>query len=145
MDEMKVCSVCAKEKPLSGFYRHAHRGYQDKCIPCKAEYNREHYRLNRSAYIRRSAAQKKAPHYLDSRLKREYGICSKEYDRLLKAQSGCCGICGQPDSRRALSVDHCHSTGAVRGLLCSKCNRSIGLLGDTVESLEKALKYLKGR
>lgn len=42
-----------------------------------------------------------------------------------------------------LSVDHDHSTGAVRGILCNACNRALGTFGDTVEGLERALGYLK--
>ena len=57
------------------------------------------------------------------------------------ATSDCCEVCG---SKEKLGYDHCHSTMEFRGVLCNKCNRSIGMLGDTVESLQKVLDYLKG-
>lgn len=51
-----------------------------------------------------------------------------------------CSVCKDKSS---LSVDHNHTTGKIRGILCNNCNRGIGLLGDTPESLLKAYKYLK--
>jgi hypothetical protein len=60
-------------------------------------------------------------------------------------QCGRCAICGrEPNARRPrLVVDHCHRTGRNRGLLCDRCNRAIGLLGETVETLEAAVGYLR--
>lgn len=62
-----------------------------------------------------------------------------------------CSICHQPEritSRltgelHELSVDHCHITGNIRGLLCRHCNAGLGLFKDNIELLEKALSYLK--
>ncbi len=76
-----------------------------------------------------------------ARLIREYGISLVEYDKMLVAQEGVCAICGRPDPKRRLTVDHCHLTGKVRGLLCKKCNTAIGLLGDSSDVLVKALAY----
>ncbi len=73
-------------------------------------------------------------------LERTYGITIEQYDELLERQDGLCGICREANK---LVVDHDHQTGAVRGLLCDKCNRSLGGLGDTEESLEAALAYLR--
>lgn len=52
----------------------------------------------------------------------------------------CCGLM-QPD--RALCLDHCHATGEFRGWLCQKCNSGVGLLGDNLEGLLKAVRYLE--
>jgi hypothetical protein len=52
-----------------------------------------------------------------------------------------CECCGLQDTR-ALCLDHCHKTGEFRGWLCSRCNRAIGLIGDSTEALTKALNYL---
>jgi len=58
-------------------------------------------------------------------------------------QFGRCAICGGVnDIDRRLSVDHNHDTGEVRGLLCNRCNRAIGLLGDSIDILESAISYL---
>jgi hypothetical protein len=69
-----------------------------------------------------------------------YKITYEQYMERM-ATSDCCEVCG---SKEKLGYDHCHSTMQFRGVLCNKCNRSIGMLGDTVESLQKVLDYLKG-
>lgn len=76
----------------------------------------------------------------DRHLSRNYGITDSDYQVMYADQSGCCQICRQHHD--VLCVDHCHSTGRVRGLLCNNCNRAIGLLGDSVSNLENAIKYL---
>ena len=77
---------------------------------------------------------------------KEYGITLDEYNEMFAEQNGCCAVCEkhQIEFKDSLSVDHCHETGDVRGLLCFKCNTGIGKLGDNIEGLERALKYLKG-
>jgi len=72
-----------------------------------------------------------------------YGIDVPDYERILEEQGGGCYVCGKkPTDRRALDIDHDHNTGKVRGLLCSKHNRAIGLMGDYLLILIKALEYL---
>jgi hypothetical protein len=68
-----------------------------------------------------------------------YGIEFADYERMLDEQDGHCAIC---PSTEDLHVDHCHSTGVVRGLLCGPCNRGIGLLRDDTERLLAAARYL---
>jgi Recombination endonuclease VII len=81
-------------------------------------------------------------------LAKTYGMTADEYDAMLAAQGGVCAICGKAEraprirATRQLSVDHDHKTGVVRGLLCSACNRAIGLIGDDMEVLRNALAYL---
>jgi hypothetical protein len=53
------------------------------------------------------------------------GFTAEDYDRLLAAQGGGCAICKAPPKTRRLHVDHDHKTGAVRGLLCHRCNRGL--------------------
>lgn len=76
-----------------------------------------------------------------------YGLSMDDYESILAKQKGICAICGTPPGKRPLSVDHCHDTGAVRGLLCHACNTGIGFLKDNTDLLKKAIKYLnkKGR
>lgn len=83
-------------------------------------------------------------------LKRKYGISVDEYDQLLVEQNGVCAICRSKESHvyksgklKDLSVDHCHSTGKVRGLLCVKCNRALGYLDDSIERINRAITYLE--
>jgi hypothetical protein len=79
---------------------------------------------------------------LDTKLRKVYGITLERYEAILKRQGGKCGCCRK--TMRQVCVDHNHRTGAVRGLLCQPCNTGIGLLGDDVEGLSKAVAYLKG-
>jgi len=77
-------------------------------------------------------------------LKRLYGITLEQYSALVSSQNSKCAICGVefPD---ALSghVDHCHSTGIIRGILCGKCNAAIGLFSDNTTFLQNAIYYLE--
>jgi hypothetical protein len=75
----------------------------------------------------------------DYDLRRKYGITAAEYDELEKKQEGRCLICLED---RPLHVDHCHTTGVVRGLLCQACNTAIGKLGEDTERLNRAIDYL---
>lgn len=74
----------------------------------------------------------------DHQTKKRYGIDAETYKRLM-ATSSCCQIC---NSTEELCYDHCHTTMKFRGVLCRKCNRSIGQLGDNSLGLQKALSYL---
>ena len=63
-----------------------------------------------------------------------------DYDSMLLAQESKCLICQE---EKLLVVDHCHTEGTVRGLLCHSCNTALGKFKDNVEILERAIKYLK--
>lgn len=87
-------------------------------------------------------------------IKRAYGLAVEDYNRLLTEQSCGCAICGKqhdPSLKRGrLYVDHCHEISKarggkakVRGLLCSACNSAIGYFEDDIETLTKAIEYLK--
>lgn len=77
-------------------------------------------------------------------LKAKYGITPAEYTAMAERQKGLCAICAQASvgKKKYLSVDHCHTTGKVRGLLCDKCNLGIGLIGDTVEQVQRVMDYI---
>jgi hypothetical protein len=87
-----------------------------------------------------------------NRLQQELGITQEDYDALLNAQGGTCAICHVPENKGHLAVDHDHSCCSgrhscgkcIRGLLCSKCNKGIGLLNDDPELLGAAVTYLAG-
>ena len=78
-------------------------------------------------------------------LTRNYGITLAEYDEMSEACEYRCQICRdtEPTGRR-LAVDHCHSTGRIRGLLCMNCNQALGKFKDNVAHLENAIRYLSG-
>jgi hypothetical protein len=75
--------------------------------------------------------------------KRAYGISEDQYQESFSAQGGKCAICRQAFPATP-HVDHDHSTGAFRGLLCSNCNTGLGLLADDPQILRNALGYLEG-
>jgi recombination endonuclease VII len=75
-------------------------------------------------------------------LLRKYGMSLEQYDALLASQNGACAIC-KKRSPQTLCVDHCHKTNFVRGLLCRKCNSSIGFCGDEAETVSEASAYLR--
>lgn len=81
-----------------------------------------------------------------TQLKKKYGITLEQYDAMLLKQDGHCVFCDRtPEEERygVLSVDHCHKTGRIRGLLCMVHNRAIGAFGDDEEGLLKAIAYIK--
>lgn len=100
----------------------------------------------------RKKSRSKAAH--SARVQSTYGLLPGEYDKLFQLQGGVCAICKQPRKQR-LSVDHCHKTGQVRGLLCRLCNGRLltaardnpGILRSAADYLEEppALRYLGER
>jgi hypothetical protein len=77
-------------------------------------------------------------------LKKMYGITMDQYEAMEAAQGGVCAICNDPPGGRYknLAVDHCHSTGKVRGLLCGSCNRALGFFRDDTDAIQRAVEYL---
>lgn len=77
-------------------------------------------------------------------IRNQYGITLAEYNAMLEAQNYKCAICNNEDEveGRRLAIDHCHNTGKIRGLLCGKCNRGLGLFYDNKKLLQSAIKYL---
>jgi hypothetical protein len=106
-----------------------------------------------SAYMREYRAT--SPVYRKAASARErkyqYGITDEMFRSLVAAQDSKCAIClvvcpvdgGPPQAR--LCVDHCHTTGKVRGLLCRKCNLAVGALRDRPELADAAAAYLRAR
>lgn len=74
---------------------------------------------------------------------RRYGLTESDYKRILAKQNGGCAICSAGPKKRRLSVDHCHNSETVRGLLCDGCNFGIGLFNDSPDRLRAAAKYLE--
>lgn len=75
-------------------------------------------------------------------LYKKYKLTKQEYDNLNLKQNFLCKICGLKNNGRRLCVDHCHRTGKIRGLLCSKCNLGLGHFDDDIIKIEEAIKYL---
>ncbi len=78
-----------------------------------------------------------------SHLKRKFGLTLEQYDAMLEAQGGGCFICGRPPREDiSLHVDHDHSTGKVRGILCFRCNNALADFQEDTALLHKAVAYL---
>lgn len=75
-------------------------------------------------------------------LRYRFGISVEDYEKMSAEQLGCCRICGTKPERR-LAVDHCHSSGKIRGLLCSPCNTALGSFKDDIVRLRRAVLYLE--
>lgn len=87
--------------------------------------------------------------YADKHYKRAYGISFRWVLSMLEAQDWKCGICREVGFKMldchisGLNVDHCHTTGKVRGLICHNCNRGLGLFRDNPAYLREAALYLE--
>jgi hypothetical protein len=104
------------------------------------------YHANRDKEIQRSRAYHKAnPDKARTRSRRRYyGLDPAIYEQFLKSQNGLCAICQNPPRPgKILDVDHDHESGMVRGLLCHGCNWSLGVLGDNLEGIWRAVDYLR--
>lgn len=73
----------------------------------------------------------------------KYKIRPHQYWEMFEDQGGVCGICGVPPNDRRLCVDHCHTTGEVRGLLCVNCNAALGQMKDTEQFVINTFNYLR--
>uniref|UniRef100_A0A6M3X8R9 Putative recombination endonuclease VII n=1 Tax=viral metagenome TaxID=1070528 RepID=A0A6M3X8R9_9ZZZZ len=96
--------------------------------------HREEQRLYRAGHRKEARAY---------RLMREFGITLEKYDNMFTSQHGVCAICGSSPNNENLCVDHNHSTGKIRGLLCRKCNSALGVF-ENAGTLAKAQVYLAG-
>lgn len=107
--------------------------------------SREYYHKNKNRIIeyRKKNKSKLSVTHFKGWLKRKYGITLDDYNKMLSEQNYGCIICGDAQHGKRLSVDHCHGTGKIRGLLCDRHNMALGMFGDNIEHLQKAIHYIK--
>lgn len=157
--EKKTCTKCKLEKPLSEFHKDKSEkdGYTFRCKDCRNNYYNQYYLNNPEKAVEKNKKQKenrknfyKSEKGVESsrkaHLKRMYGITLDDYNKILKDQNYCCAICEgfeTHDKHGVLAVDHNHTTGEVRGLLCYKCNTGLGSYNDDINLFNKAIKYLE--
>ena len=105
------------------------------------EASRKSYLKNRDKILKKSR---------ERHLLKNYNLTSKQYFELIKEQENLCAICGKPEhcltktgDVKPLSVDHNHTTGEVRMLLCNDCNALLGFCKEDAKILEAALRYLE--
>jgi len=146
---MKMCNKCGEEKPLIDYHKNKNKkdGLHTICKTCNLKGSRQH-RLANPEYMKQYSKQyaiDNVDQLKHKSLKKNYNITLEDYNTMLFQQNGKCAICGTHHTKlsKSLAVDHCHTIGQVRGLLCIKCNRAIGMLNDDPKLLKSALKYLK--
>jgi hypothetical protein len=135
-----VCSTCKEEKDVSAFHKAGNkkRGYQFSCIACRKKVKEK-----------QQASMSPEDWLLLNRkywLKSQYGISLNDYNTMLKQQNHSCAICKTDETdvfKQVLYVDHCHTTGKIRGLLCMQCNAGLGKFKDSLDMLEAAKDYLR--
>lgn len=116
----KICSVCKLNKPISRYVIRKDTGkIRNRCNEC---------------------AYKKTQ---ECRIKREYGLSDNAYKVLIGSREKTCEICGASGDKVKICIDHCHNTGAVRGVLCNRCNIAIGAFQDNADLLRKAADYVE--
>lgn len=130
MGKTHLCTKCGKGERV---------GTKQWCNPCSQEYERN--RWNGLPEWKRRAKW----------LKSKYGLSYEQYEQMYNDQNGKCKTCStdisieaKKNGHETACVDHCHSTGKIRGLLCNHCNRAIGLLKENINTLNNIMNYLKG-
>lgn len=168
---MKTCVGCKETKPESEFSPDKRKkdGLYARCKSCRVEVCRDHREANRDKvresareYGRKNSKRVKenvknwrgrnrfSVSLQQSRAaakKRGHKPCSATAEELEALYTGDCHICGVPEMecRTFLCLDHDHETGEVRGFLCGKCNKMLGLSGDNKSILLEASRYLMAR
>jgi hypothetical protein len=144
--ELKTCSGCKKKLEKTKFYKNGN-GLRSKCKECCSQRNKTYYTTNKEKvkntsknwYLNNKDKVK------NTKTKRKFGITTQEKNILFAIQGYCCAICKSKTNTRGREwdVDHCHKTGKVRGILCSNCNRGLGLFQDNAMYLLTASQYLQ--
>ena len=137
--ELVLCGRCGQTKPRSAFYDLRHTTQPRRpCKACISESKRTRYATNGGDRV--SHAQV---------LREKYQLTPADYDAMLAQQDGLCAICGRPErvlgrggKPRRLAVDHDHRTGAVRQLLCHRCNLVTWAVEENPALLDAVRAYL---
>jgi len=124
MTDLQKCKgECGKELPLNEenfYFNKTYDSFFTKCIPCYSKERRE--------YV----------------YKKEYEVSPEEVKKMYDKQEGKCLISGVHETELdgILNVDHCHETGYVRGLICGKLNRGLGLFNHSIKLMISGVVYL---
>jgi hypothetical protein len=136
---MLWCSKCRTEKQPEAFSKKP--GQSGFCRQCDSIRHKQAKLNNPALFSKRARAQT---------LRMKFGMTVPQYESRLAIQNGVCAICGAKQKRRHqcgspcnLPVDHDHSTGFVRGLLCDMCNKGLGMFRDNPLLIRRAAEYLE--
>lgn len=148
---MKRCISCNTEKDITEFYfRKKENKYHNQCKICIKEKNKVYalkYKVQKSNYqkqyyVNNKNILNKNRHNYD--LKRTYNITLEQKEQMLSNQNYKCKCCKkdltQLNSKR-IHIDHNHTTGKVRGILCQTCNLAFGLMKECPNNIKKLLEY----
>ena len=159
---MHVCTKCSEQKPNSEFSKNSTRktGHNSYCKFCHKEYVAKHYQENKETYLekadnwktanpqkRKDVANKYAkrnPKKLrNNSLKSQYGITLEEFNDKMSLQQHKCVICGNEfKNTKDAHMDHCHTSGKIRDILCKGCNIGLGHFKESIPTLLSAVQYL---
>lgn len=130
----KICTLCNHEKPLTDFERRG-SSYRNQCKECRSIQQKKRYEScpQYNQYVK----NKSRSHHFKTR----YGLSCEEVESMIISRNSECDICHKKIKK--LHVDHCHTTGEVRGRLCVLCNTAIGKFKDDIGLLQNAIKYLE--
>ncbi len=122
-----------KEVQRNFYYRHRERRLEAR----KTLYEKD--KATKPNYMKDKARRQK-----HSRLKSKYGLTSEQWWDMFEEQGSVCKICkSDTTAGHNWHTDHCHETNKVRGILCYHCNLLLGMAKDSVETLQKAILYLR--
>lgn len=150
----KFCNGCKQILPIVLFSKHTRDGFASRCKVCLNKQARDYHKKSmnnpeyrKKKYLQNKENRKRNPRSFEKRknewLKYNYRITLEDYKNMLEQQGGVCAICFQPcKTKKDLAVDHNHNTGKVRGLLCSNCNRAIGMLQEDPAIIDRAKQYI---
>lgn len=142
----KFCAGCQNILPLSEFSKiksGARIGQLvSRCKKCRLE--------RQNKYRNGEKFREKSLYDLvewPSKIRRTYGIEPEDYYRMLEEQGSGCAICKSKvpgyNGKKRFAIDHCHTTGKVRGVLCHPCNKALGSFKDDPEIMLEAVDYIK--
>jgi hypothetical protein len=133
---VKTCLKCNDEKPTSDFYQFFDKWagkhyYSARCKPCHLQQKKENPNQSKNTK--------------NEKLKLRYGLTYEDWEKIRTNENFSCMICGitEDELGKVLDVDHCHSSGKARGVLCNPCNTMLGRAKDNPEILKAAVKYLE--
>lgn len=136
---MKTCTLCELPKSLDCFSPNGGKkaGLRSHCKSCRSRY--EQRITNRREGLRPNLRARRQ--YAPTEPQYRRGMTIQEYEDMVSVQKGRCLICKK---NTKLHVDHCHTSGDIRGLLCGTCNRGLGMMQDRTDFLRRAIRYLEG-
>lgn len=132
--KLKRCAKCTENKPLDefGVKKFNKDGLNHYCLLCERKRCQTTY--SRPEYKERVKYKQ---------IFRLYGLTKEQYLSKLEQQEYKCAICSMVLSNdKDTHIDHCHSTGKIRDILCKKCNHLLGSVNDDVEQLQKYINYI---